>query len=57
MPTRIEHLPWFEVEGAHLLKRATIIVRRGRIAQCFHSVFPPDKDAQTVIARIRDRAA
>ena len=50
-------LPWFEVEGVRLLKRLTLIIRQGRIAHCIYPVFPPDKDAETVITWIRDHAA
>jgi len=50
-------LPWFEVEGVRLLKRLTLIIRQGRIAHVIYPVFPPDKDAQTVIAWLRDHAA
>ena len=46
-------LPWFEVEGVRLLKRVTLIIRQGLIAHCIYPVFPPDKDAETVIAWIR----
>jgi len=46
-------LPWFEVEGVRLLKRLTLVIRQGRIAHCIYPVFPPDKDAETVIAWIR----
>jgi peroxiredoxin len=49
-------LPWFEVEGARLLKRLTLIIRQGRIAHCIYPVFPPDRDAETVIAWIRGHA-
>jgi peroxiredoxin len=50
-------LPWFEVEGARLLKRLTLIIRQGRIAHCIYPVFPPDRDAESVIAWIRDHAS
>jgi len=50
-------LPWFEVEGERLLKRLTLIIRRGRIAHCIYPVFPPDQDAENVIAWIREHAA
>jgi peroxiredoxin len=50
-------LPWFEVEGARLLKRLTLVIRRGRILHCRYPVFPPDRDAETVIGWIRDHAA
>jgi peroxiredoxin len=47
-------LPWFEVEGLRLLKRLTLIINGGRIRHCFYPVFPPDRDAETVIAWIRE---
>lgn len=50
-------LPWFEVEGVRLLKRLTLIIRRGRITHCLYPVFPPDRDADTVIAWIRGQPA
>ena len=50
-------LPWFEVEGVRLLKRVTLLIRQGRIVHCIYPVFPPDKDAETVITWIRDQAA
>ena len=50
-------LPWFEVEGVRLLKRLTLIIGQGRILHCIYPVFPPDRDAETVITWIRDHAA
>jgi peroxiredoxin len=50
-------LPSFEVEGVRLLKRLTLLIGQGRILHCLYPVFPPDKDAETVITWIRDRAA
>ena len=52
--TSRHRLPWFEVEGVRLLKRVTLIIRQGRIAHCIYPVFPPDRDAETVITWIRD---
>lgn len=49
-------LPWFEVAGERLLKRLTLIIRQGRIAHCLYPVFPPDRDAETVLAWLRDQA-
>ena len=46
-------LPSFEFRGTRLLKRLTLIISRGRIRHCLYPVFPPDKDAETVIAWIR----
>jgi peroxiredoxin len=54
--TRLQ-LPWFEVEGVRLLKRLTLIIRHGRIAHCIYPVFPPDRDAETVIIWIREHVA
>ena len=50
-------LPWFEVEGVRLLKRLTLIIRRGYVLHCLYPVFPPDRDAETVITWIRNHAA
>ena len=50
-------LPWFEVECVRLLKRLTLIIGQGRILHCIYPVFPPDRDAETVITWIRDHAA
>ena len=47
-------LPWFEVEGVRLLKRLTLIIAQGRIRHCLYPVFPPGKDAESVITWIRD---
>ncbi len=43
-------LPTFEFEGIKLLKRVTLIVRDGVIEHVFYPVFPPDKNAEAVIA-------
>jgi peroxiredoxin len=48
-------LPSFEFAGMHLLKRLTLIIHRGRILHCLYPVFPPDKDAETVIEWLRDQ--
>jgi peroxiredoxin len=45
-------LPWFEFEGERLLKRLTLIVGSGHVLHCIYPVFPPDKDAENVIAWI-----
>ena len=50
-------LPWFEVEGVRLLKRLTLIIVKGHIAHSIYPVFPPDRDAETVISWIRHHAA
>lgn len=43
-------LPTFEVAGMVLLKRLTLIVRDGAIEHVFYPVFPPDKNAEEVVA-------
>ncbi len=49
-------LPGLRVEGQDLHKRLTMIIRDGVIAKVFYPVFPPDKDAENVIAWLRDNA-
>jgi len=43
-------LPIFEVEGAVLLKRLTLIIHKREIVKVFYPVFPPDKNPEEVIA-------
>lgn len=43
-------LPIFEVEGETLLKRLTLIIHKREIIKVFYPVFPPDKNAEEVIA-------
>ncbi|MGI9088288.1 MAG: peroxiredoxin [Chthoniobacterales bacterium] len=49
-------LPWFEVAGERLLKRLTLVIEHGHILHCIYPVFPPDKDAETVINWIGDHS-
>ena len=53
--SRALRLPEFEVEGVRLLKRLTLILERERIRQVFYPVFPPNRDADNVIAWLRAR--
>jgi peroxiredoxin len=53
---RALRLPMFTVEGMTLLKRLTLIVRRGRIEHVFYPVFPPDKHAEEVMAWLKKGA-
>lgn len=46
---RALRLPVFEVAGMTLLKRLTLIARRGVIERVFYPVFPPDRNALDVI--------
>jgi peroxiredoxin len=43
-------LPMFEVDGMRLIKRLTLIARDGVIERVFYPVFPPDQNAQQVLA-------
>ena len=56
--TRALRLPTFEVEGATLLKRLTLVLRRGTdgravVERVFYPVFPPDKHADQVLGWLR----
>jgi len=46
-------LPTFTVEGMTLLKRLTLVARKGRIEHVFYPVFPPDRHAEEVIAWLK----
>jgi peroxiredoxin len=43
-------LPTFEFEGATLYKRLTLVFEAGRVAKVFYPVFPPDRNAEEVVA-------
>ncbi len=43
-------LPTFEFEGAKLYKRVTLVFAAGRIGKVFYPVFPPDRNAEEVVA-------
>ncbi|MBI2188081.1 MAG: hypothetical protein HYU37_13340 [Acidobacteria bacterium] len=43
-------LPTFEIASMRLLKRLTLIIRDGVVEHVFYPVFPPDRDAQEVLA-------
>jgi peroxiredoxin len=48
-------LPTFEVEGLTLYKRIALVVEACAIAKVFYPVFPPDENAQTVLAWLEAR--
>jgi len=48
--TRALNLPTFEVAGMTLLKRMALVTDDGAITKVFYPVFPPDKNAEEVIA-------
>jgi peroxiredoxin len=43
-------LPTFDVAGMRLIKRMTLISRDGTIEKVFYPVFPPDRNAEDVLA-------
>jgi len=45
-------LPTFEVEGATLLRRLTMVLRNGRVARVLYPVFPPDRAAADALAAL-----
>jgi peroxiredoxin len=42
-------LPTFDVDGMHLIKRLTLIVRGGAVEHVLYPVFPPDESAAQTI--------
>jgi peroxiredoxin len=51
--TRALTLPTFTVEGMTLIKRMAWIIDDGVISHVFYPVFPPDKNAEQVVAWIQ----
>lgn len=49
-------LPTFKVAGMELFKRLTLITEQGRIRKVFYPVFPPDRNADDVLAWLRENA-
>ena len=49
-------LPTFSVEGMELYKRLALIVENGLIRKTFYPVFPPDQNANDVLAWLRQNA-
>lgn len=50
MLTRALRLPTLQVAGSTLLARLALVLDDGRVAQVFHPVFPPDRNAADVLA-------
>ena len=48
--TKALRLPTFEVASEVLIKRLTLILEDGEIIKVFYPVFPPDKNAEEVVA-------
>ncbi len=55
--TKALRLPTFEYQGRQLIKRLTLIVVDGIIRKVFYPVFPPDKNAEEVIAWFKQSRA
>jgi peroxiredoxin len=49
-------LPTFKIDGKHLIKRITLIVRDGSIIKVFYPVFPPSQNANDVIDWLKAQA-
>ena len=43
-------LPTFEFEGETLYRRVTLVLEAGRVTKVFYPVFPPDRNAEEVLA-------
>lgn len=52
---RALELPTFDVAGMTLLKRMALVIDGGVITKVFYPVFPPDKNAEEVIAWLKSR--
>ena len=48
--TKALELPTFIAAGMTLLKRMALVIDDGTISKAFYPVFPPDKNAEEVIA-------
>jgi len=46
-------LPTFVFEGVRLIKRLALVAEKGRIVKVFYPVFPPDRNAETVLAWLK----
>jgi peroxiredoxin len=47
-------LSTFEAGGMRLIRRLTLVTSDGRIGKVFYPVFPPDKNAEEVLAYLQD---
>ena len=48
-------LPTFDIEGLTLYKRLALVAESGRIVKVFYPVFPPDRNADEVLAWMSSR--
>jgi peroxiredoxin len=51
--TKALRLSTFTVAGMTLLKRMALVIDNGKIVKVFYPVFPPDKNAEEVVAWIQ----
>jgi peroxiredoxin len=49
-------LPTFQVDGQRLYRRVTLVIEDGQIGKVFYPVFPPDRNAEEVVAWLRSHA-
>lgn len=47
-------LPTFVFDGVRLIKRLALAVEQGRIQKVFYPVFPPDRNAENVLAWLKE---
>jgi peroxiredoxin len=52
---RAVKLPTFTTSGMTLFKRMALVIDDATISKVFYPVFPPDKNAEEVVAWLRDR--
>jgi peroxiredoxin len=52
--SRAARLPMMQVAGRTLIRRLALVIDDGRIAKVFYPVFPPDRNADDVLAWLRD---
>ena len=50
-------LPTFDFDGVTLYKRITLVVEACAVAKIFYPVFPPDRNAEEVVAWLERRSA
>jgi peroxiredoxin len=53
--TQALRLPTFQTSRMTLLKRLTVVIHRGKIEHVFYPVFPPDQNANEVVAWLAAR--
>jgi peroxiredoxin len=52
---RALRLPTFTTHGLTLYKRVTLVAERGEVEKVFYPVFPPDRNAEEVLAWMSSR--